>query len=58
MTDGVMGDAPEWWGLVQAARFLNVPPWELMERSSFWRDVALSAINSENRWQEHAAKAK
>ncbi len=38
---------PEWYPLMRAARYLNVPPWELMNQSQVWMDWALAAEAAE-----------
>jgi hypothetical protein len=34
---------PEWLPLLQAARYLGVPPWELIEQPDYWMELALTA---------------
>lgn len=46
-TDGEMGEPPDWYATIQAAKYLNVAPWELMEQALFWRDKALIAMTAE-----------
>lgn len=43
-----MGACPEWYPLIQAARYLGVPPWELAERPLIWREWALAAMAADN----------
>lgn len=38
-----MGYVPDWLNLIEAARYLHVPPWELMKQPTCWRDWALMA---------------
>lgn len=47
-----MGEPPEWWSSMQAARYLGVPWWELTKRSIWWRDKAIIAMNAENQAQD------
>jgi len=47
-----MGECPEWYSLYQAARYMNVPPYELVKQSVWWRDKAVLAINAEAQAQE------
>lgn len=54
MTAGQVGEPPEWYLLIRAARYLGVPPWELATRSTIWRDWALVAESAE-RWAEAEA---
>lgn len=39
---------PEWYTHLMAARYLHVPPWELLEQPVCWREWALDAIAAEN----------
>lgn len=47
-----MGAVPDWYPLVAAARYLRVPPWDLFEASTAWRDYALAAMRAEARARE------
>jgi len=38
---------PDWYSLLQAAKYLGVAPWDLMERSVWWRDKAVIAASAE-----------
>lgn len=42
-----MGEAPDWYRLLRAAKYLGVPPWDLAERPVWWREVALAAEAAE-----------
>lgn len=44
-----MGSVPEWYLLIRAARYLGVPPWDLMQQPAIWREWALTAENAENK---------
>jgi hypothetical protein len=46
-TDGELGDYPDWYLIIQAAKYLGVPPWELMKQSVFWRNAALKCMQAE-----------
>ncbi|AZF90302.1 MAG: hypothetical protein BPHS0_16 [Phage 5P_3] len=48
---------PSWYSVIRAARYLNVPPWELASRPSVWTDWALASESAENA-AEHAAANK
>lgn len=50
--EGKVGECPDWYVLIQAAKYLGVPPWELMEQSIWWRDKALIAMSAEAQAQE------
>lgn len=43
-----MGEAPEWWVLIQAAKYLGVPPWDLEQQRPFWLNAALASLSAEN----------
>lgn len=47
MTSGAVGEAPDVYWLLRAARFLRVPPWDLAERRSVWTDLALATERAE-----------
>ena len=47
-TDGLMGEIPDWYVIIKAAKYLGVPPWDLMKQSIFWREKALIAMAAEN----------
>ncbi len=42
-----MGECPDWYSLIRAARYLGVPPWELLKQPVVW-----------TRWAEAAAHAE
>ena len=50
----MVGEVPDWYPLIQAARYLQVPPWELAKQTSLWKYVAIAAMNAE----AHAAEMK
>ncbi len=37
--------------MVRAAKYLGVPPWELLDRPIAWREFALAAENAESKAQ-------
>lgn len=39
---------PDWYALIQAAKYLNVAPWDLLEQPVFWKDKALIAMTAEH----------
>jgi hypothetical protein len=53
-----MGEQPEWYPLVRAAKYLGVPPWELARQPLYWTEVALAAMDAERRARAHAEKRK
>jgi len=48
--------------LIRAAKYLGVPPWELLDRPVAWREFAIAAENAEMKAQakvqERASKRK
>lgn len=50
--DGNIGVCPDWYVLFQAAKYLEVPPWELMGQSVWYRDKALIAMTAEYEAEE------
>jgi hypothetical protein len=40
--EGKMGECPEDYALVQAAKYYGVAPWELLKQSIWWIDRALN----------------
>ncbi len=47
MTKGYAEPIPDEWTVIQAAKYLNVPPWELIERPRFWTSWAIVCMNAE-----------
>jgi hypothetical protein len=43
-----MGEVPMWYSVIQAARYLGVPPWDLADKPVWWMRVALAAQSVEN----------
>jgi hypothetical protein len=54
--DGKMGVCPDWYATVQAAKYLEVAPWELLKQSIWWQDKALIAMTAEHEAQEQKSK--
>lgn len=48
---------PERYALVKAASYLGVPPWELAERPTYWRDTALEAYQAEQQVEAERLQA-
>lgn len=42
-----MGEAPEWYMLMQQAKYLGVAPWDLMEQPVVWRTWVNQAVRAE-----------
>ena len=55
MTGGQIGECPDWYPILRAARYLGVPPWVLMEQPIVWQHWALIAAAAE---EESAAAMK
>ena len=52
---------PDWYLTVQAAKWLGVTPWELMEQPLYWTHWGLAGRSAENRAEKiltDRAKAK
>jgi hypothetical protein len=44
---GLMGEIPDWYPSMQAARYLGVPWWDLIKQSIWFQQKALKAMNAE-----------
>lgn len=53
MTGGALGDAPEVYWTIRAARYLRVPPWDLGSRPTIWEDLALATERAELYARDH-----
>jgi hypothetical protein len=42
-----MGDLPDWYITIRAARALGVAPWDLAERPAIWQEWGLAAESAE-----------
>jgi hypothetical protein len=42
-----MGECPDWYTVIQAAKYVNVSPWALMEQPVWWFDKIVIAMNAE-----------
>lgn len=42
-----MGELPDWYSLITAARYLKVAPWVLAQQPIAWREWALEAQAAE-----------
>jgi hypothetical protein len=38
-----MGEVPEWYAVLRAAKYIGCPPWELAAQPEIWRQWALAA---------------
>lgn len=47
-----MGEVPDWWTHIQAAKYLGVTPWELSAQPVFWRNAALTALDVEGTYRK------
>jgi len=52
LTDGQLGEIPEWYPYVRAARYLRVPLWDLLERPLVYTQIAMIAEGAENEAQD------
>lgn len=44
---------PAWYSLIRAARYLGVPPWELLKQPIYWMEWALQSENAEDAAEAH-----
>lgn len=58
LTDGQMGELPEWYISLRAAKYLGCKPWELIEQPVIWQEYALAAVRAEGTAQEQRAQRK
>ena len=42
-----MGEAPDWYEVIVAAKYLEVAPWDLIEHGLYWKHWALTARSAE-----------
>jgi len=49
---GKMGACPDDYAVVQAAKYLGVAPWALMEQSLWWQDRAFMFMTAESEAQD------
>ncbi len=47
-----MGEYPEWYRTIVAARWLGVPPWDLIERPAAWQEWAIAAADAQSEANE------
>jgi len=47
---------PDWYPLMRAARYLHVPPWDLLDKPFYWQAWALAAEQAENEAQAELAR--
>lgn len=52
MTKGNAEPVPEYWNIVQAAKYLGVKPWELIEQPIYWFNVAMICMSAESELQQ------
>lgn len=46
-----MGELPDWYPLLRAAKYLRVAPWELLDQAAVWQHWALLAERVESEVQ-------
>jgi hypothetical protein len=49
-----MGEVPDWYAHIKAAKYLGVAPWDLLEQPIIWHNWAVRAEEAE----ESAARQK
>lgn len=42
-----LAECPDWYALIQAAKYLEVPAWDLLKAGVWWQDRALIAMSVE-----------
>ena len=42
-----MGEVPQWYRVIRAAKYLGVPPWDLAAKPLWWLEIALAAESAE-----------
>lgn len=55
-----MGEVPDWYLLLRAARYLRVAPWDLLAQPSIWQEWARMAeqAEAESQRQRQASQAR
>jgi hypothetical protein len=53
-----MGECPSWYPLLQASRYLKVPPWDLARQPIWWMRIALAAMSAEARESRRAQEQR
>lgn len=53
-----MGAVPWWYRTIQAARYLGVAPWDLIEQMAFWEHAAVESMNAEARARKTLSKRR
>lgn len=51
-----MGRVPDTYELYRAAKYMGVAPWDLLERETIWRDLALMFERAELQAQRDVAR--
>lgn len=47
-----MGECPETYALIQAAKYLGCTPWQLLEQGIYWSDKAFTYMTAEAQGQK------
>lgn len=56
MTQGNAEPIPEYWTVIQVAKYLGCKPWELIEQPRYWLSAGIICINAENEVKEKQQK--
>ena len=56
LTKGEMGECPDYYPVIRAARYLHVPPWALSDEAAAWTEWALTCEAAEIGARNEAAK--
>lgn len=51
-----MAECADWYAHIQAAKYLGVAPWELLQAGVWWEDRALDCLKVEKEAQDAKAK--
>lgn len=47
MTNGASGPLPDYYTTLKVARYLRVPPWELVTQPQYWTQAALITMQAD-----------
>lgn len=53
-----MGSPPEWYEIIRSARYLGVPPWDLLKMPVYWHNWARMAEDAEHEAEKQIRKAQ
>jgi hypothetical protein len=53
-----VAECPDWYAIIQAAKYLGVSPWDLLQAGVWWQDRALDCMTVEKEAQDVKNKPK